>query len=499
MTKKYIFLFLSVIAISINNPAYEQNVSDTTSVKYLMSMGQDAYVNGDFEKSNYYYKKVLKDNKNNYDAKYGVAANYYRLKEYNNALEIYDTLYSQTPDNTDVINGMARCLIKLELYEKAMKYVRQSVTLNNKDISPYSDMAFLFIVKNKLDSARYAYNQIIKIDSLNAEAYAGIGKMYYWQDKPATALKYYQMASKLDPDDSEIKDKIETVRNELAYSISITLMDITEEESSYKIDALIQRYGIEKRINDYLHISLYTLWDNSSRDNLYYDDVKRWYDNTWIKPTFIFNSHRISLFAGASANDDKITSYGFTWNSTYNVKKIKIRNYLTAAYDYFYYWNKVGQNFYQNTLGITYKRISLWGTYRYANIKNNYVWDIVEKTDNPNTRYSLGLKYELFNNPKITIGLNQFNMDYKYASPLYYSPHNRTIRGCFISNYFKFKKIYTYEEFLYGMASDKVDQTSGSAELGYETGKLSFSLNGNYFKNEFYKSKNIFLSIKKTF
>lgn len=90
-------------------------------------------------------------------------------------------------------------------------------------------------------------------------------------------------------------------------------------------------------------------------------------------------------------------------------------------------------------------------------------------------------------------------MDYKYASPLYYSPDNRTIRGFSISNYYKYKKFYTYAEFLYGQDNDKVDQTSGSIEFGYETGKLSFSLNGYYFNNEFYKSKNIFLSIKKTF
>lgn len=205
------------------------------------------------------------------------------------------------------------------------------------------------------------------------------------------------------------------------------------------------------------------------------------------------------MFAGASGNDSKITSYGFTWSTSFNLNKIKFRNYLTAAYDYFYYWNKVGQNFYQNTLGITYKGLSLWGTYRYAIIKDNYVWDITEKTDNPNTRYNIELKYEFFKNPKITLGVNQFNMNYKYASPLYYSPDNRTITGASISNYFKLKKFYTYEEFLYGQDSDAVEQTSGSIEFGYELNKMSFALNGNYFKNEFYKSSNFQFSIKRSF
>ena len=195
MTKKYIFLIFILFGSGAFNPAFVQNITDTTSVEYLMFKGNETYTNGYFEKSNTYFEKVLMINENNYDAKYAIATNYYRLKEYNNSLKIYNSLYAETPQNTDVINGMARCYIKLESYNKAMELVKISITLNNKDISAYNDLAFLYILNGELDSAKHLYNEIIKIDSTNAEAYAGIGKMYYWQDMPATALKYYKKAS----------------------------------------------------------------------------------------------------------------------------------------------------------------------------------------------------------------------------------------------------------------------------------------------------------------
>ncbi|HNW90354.1 MAG TPA: tetratricopeptide repeat protein [Bacteroidales bacterium] len=510
---KLILIFLFVLFYSCV-PVFAQQSPDTTSLKYLINKGQEAYSSGDYSLSNDFYGKALMIDSENYDAKYAIAENYYKLKQYDKSLENYQILLDKNPENIDVLNGMARSYTRMESYDKAMACLKRSLSVNDRDPSVYCDLAFLYIVDDKLDSAKYAYQEALKIDSTDAEAWAGIGKMYYWQDKPASAIKYYRKALQLDPENPEIKTKYANVKNELAYSVKATLMYLTEEEPSsikdkpaYKISAAVQKYGFEKRLTDHFSIAAFTLWDYSQRDNLYLDDVRRWYDNTLINPVFLLKSHRISVFAGASINDSRITAYGATWSFAYNIKKFKVRNYLTAAYDYFYYWNKVGHNYLQNTLILSYRGIVLSGTYRYSTIRNNDVFltserDTIEKRDNPNTRYNIELKYEsneILKNPKITIGVNLYNMDYKYVSPLYYSPSNRLILGGTISEYYKYKGFYNYFEFMYGRDNFKTDQYNGSLELGYELKKTSFSLGGSYFYNKYYQSMNIQFSVKQSF
>ncbi len=493
---------------------YGQETTDTTSVRYLINKGQEAYYNGNLEISNQYYQKVLLLDTNNYDAKFSLANNYYRLKQYDKSLEIYQGLLIQTPENTDILNGMARCYTKQESYQKAAVCLKQSLSIHDQDANVFADLAFIYIVNDQLDSATIAYGKMLGIDSTLAEAWAGIGKMYYWQDKPASAIKYYKKALLLDPGNPDYKTKYENVKSELAASVNATLMYITEEEPSsiedtpaYKISALVQKYGFTKRLTDHFSLTVSTLWDYSQRDNLYLTDVHRWFDNTMINPVFILKSHRISVYAGASINDARITSFGGTWSFAYAFKKFKIRNYLTTSYDYFYYWNKVGHNFAENTLVLSYRGISLGGMYRYSIIRDNSVFmnesrDTIEKRNNTNTRYKIELKYEMkefLNNPNITFGINLYNMDYKYVSPLYYSPSNRTILGAMISEYYSYKGFYNYFEFMYGRDNYNTNQYNGTLELGYDWKKTSFSLGGSYFYNKYYQSMNIRFSVKQSF
>lgn len=493
---------------------YGQDATDSTSVSYLINKGQEACALGNFELSNQYYTKALLIDTANYDAKFGIANNHYRLKQYDKALEGYERLLHQYPDNTDILNGMARCYTKQESYPKAAACLKRSLAVNNQDADVYADMAFIHIVNNRLDSATLAYKKMLEIDSTLAEAWAGIGKMYYWQDKPSSALKFYKKALSLDPGNQDYITKYTNVKSELASSVSATLMYIAEEEPSaikdtpaYKISAFVQKYAFNKRLTDHFSLTVSTLWDYSQRDNLYLSDVRRWFDNTLINPLFILKSHRISVYAGASINDSRITSFGGTWSFAYSIKKFKIRNYLTTAYDYFYYWNKVGHNFAENTLILSYRGISLGGMYRYSVIRDNSVFvnesrDTIEKRNNTNTRFKIELKYELkefLKNPNITFGVNLYDMDYKYVSPLYYSPSNRTILGAMISEFYSYKGFYNYFEFMYGRDNYNTNQYNGTLELGYEKNKTSFSLGGSYFYNKYYQSMNIRFSVKQSF
>jgi tetratricopeptide (TPR) repeat protein len=71
------------------------------------------------------------------------------------------------------------------------------------DIEARAKLGFIAGIEGKTDSAILIYQEIIDIEPTYAEAYAGIGKMYYWKNKPKSALRYYDKAIRLDPANSD--------------------------------------------------------------------------------------------------------------------------------------------------------------------------------------------------------------------------------------------------------------------------------------------------------
>ncbi|NCB55266.1 MAG: tetratricopeptide repeat protein, partial [Epsilonproteobacteria bacterium] len=156
------------------------------------------------------------------------------------------------------------------------------------DFTNPDHLPFIAGIEGKTDSAIYIYKQIIEIEPTYAEAYAGIGKMYYWKNKPKSALRNYDKALQLDPTNSDYLAYRKMIKKELAYQLTATVMYVSEREETYQISALIQRYGVEKRFCDYFSLSVNTLWDYSLRNNVFENDVRRWFDNSWVKANFIF-------------------------------------------------------------------------------------------------------------------------------------------------------------------------------------------------------------------
>lgn len=363
-------------------------------------------------------------------------------------------------------------------------------------VNEYFSLAKSYIYKDELDSAILIYEKIMEIDDTYAEAWEGIGKMLYWKGYPKTALEYYSKAVSLDPTNEKLMQDYEKIKNELRFVVSASVHSINENEETYNIDAIIQKYSLSKRTADHFSFSINPLLDYSQREYSDNNKEKRWYDNTWVKATYFSPHHNISAFIGASASDDQLTSYGISWESNFNISKVKIKNTLTAAYDYFYYWNQVGHDYILNTLSINYKWILLDGTYRYAVVRNNYIWDYEEKDINPNDLFNTSLKFRVLNMPKIYLGVSYQYRNYEYQSPLYYTPYERSLYGIYFSEYYKRNKFYNYIDFFYGADNYDIINWTGNVEFGLTFNRISYSLGGSRFYNEFYQNYNLFFAVK---
>lgn len=500
------------------------------SIEYWRELGFEAKQAGNIESSLKNYNKILEIDSEDYDAKLAIANLHYSSQDYEKSLEYYKLIYQIDEKDVEALNGFGRCYYKLGELDQSIFYFRKAIEYLPTYVQQYFDLAQMYIEKGELDSARNVYSEILELDNTYAEAWAGIGKMHYWQNSPKTALKYYEEALKLDPENRVHQKEYQQVTGELAYRPTATFSYMNETEDTYEINAFVQKYGVSKRIDDHFSFSVNFLLDKSNRAYLDHSaDTVRWFDNTWIKASWITSNNTVSIYTGASVSDSRITSYGLNWISSFRISELRFKNNLSLGYDYFYYWNKVGKDFISNSLNARYKKFILNVSGMYGVIRENiiadYYADKFEMDENPHRGYGVSLGYQLFKIPRVIVSLGHSYLDFDYRAPLYYTPYDRTLNGVSLSAYYSLNDFYVYSDLEYNLGREayyeevesgqgqgaqqgttfnkvyleNINTWSASFELGYSIKKIILSVGGAHFENPFYQSTNIFLSVKGRF
>ncbi|PZP43197.1 MAG: hypothetical protein DI598_16005 [Pseudopedobacter saltans] len=157
--------------------------------------------NKDTSNSIPYYQYIVDHLPNNYqeDALYNLAKiNYFKLKDYDNALSQFSQLKMLTSDlaiKLECIKASIRIQFKLNRWENA--YTNANELLNYKDIKPDDkQMAYLIIGKNlenekKLDEAMSNYNKVVALGNsvFSAEAQYHVAEIFFKQNKLNDAEK----------------------------------------------------------------------------------------------------------------------------------------------------------------------------------------------------------------------------------------------------------------------------------------------------------------------
>jgi tetratricopeptide (TPR) repeat protein len=515
----YILLFLSV---GLN--AYAQQ----NDIESLRKKGYDERLKGNFDEAIINYQKILLIQASDYDAKLALAVLHFFKKDYKKSLHFYQLIYADDQTDVEALHGIGKCYIRMGKFSTSKLYLQQAINYLPENIPPYFDLAICYVDAGKFDSAIITYEQIINIDPTYAEAWGGIGKIYYWKEMPYTAISYLEKAIQLDPSNKTWQKNLDNINKVISYKPSFTSLFITESEEVYTIEAKIQKLRLSKRLSNTIDINVNTLLDHSDRnyeiDSL---DSKRWYDNTWLILNFIKPKNRFSLNVGYTLSDERLSSYGFSWSSYFKKAKFKFRNTINLGYDYYYYWNEVGKNFIRNNFRTTYKNFIFDFGLLYGEVVNNYVADyyqnVYDSIANPHYAYSLSLKYQLIKNPKILLGVQHSFFDFSYQSPRYYTPNERVLNGVFISAYYELKKFYIYTDFSYNLGRETFYEESLNGEhqgpliryteyyntnlnnwsfnfdFGYSINKFTLSTGYSRFYNPYYQNSTLYVSAKYLF
>lgn len=290
----------------------------------------------------------------------------------------------------------------------------------------------------------------------------------------------------------------EDSENEL--SAVLTAGYLKETEENFTTASLYQNYKLSKKFSGKFSLSLNSRIENAERESNDGSKIRKWFDNTYIKPEYSFNPYNsLSLFAGGSISDSVITTYGATYEAVIENDKFEIRNYLTVSYDYFYYWNQIGQNYVNDNIEFRYNDFKVLTGLYFGVVDYNFIEDYVYKAKNPNTLFSVEVQYKILNDPVLNAGVAFSTRDFKYHSPLYYSPSCRMLTGAFANLYKPAGKFYLYLSGGARVDNENVFIWDTDTEFGYENNGFSASVGFGRYDDPYYSNFNAFLNLSKIF
>ena len=472
---------------------------------------------GEIDSSIYYFSKILDVVPGDYQARLTLGKLYFDNGNYLEAEKHFKNLYKEHKKDEEVIKGLADAKLYNDNIKGAIKYYLMALEINPTSVPVHFGLAKAYSWNGQLDKAIGEYNAVMRIDSTYSEAWQGIGKMYYWMEKPRKALHYYKKAVELDPANEEILKEYREIKDELKWQLATKYIILNEEEEFYNIDARIKKVSLAKRLSDHFEFSVFYALDNSDRD--YKDsirtDTSATYDNGGITMSWINRNSKLTAFVAYSSSDEKLSNYGLKWRWTHDASSVRIENTVQAAYDYFYYWNKIGQKFVSDKIKLKSGKIILNLEASYGIIDSTYIEDVPADRYfvdfNPHYDYGISMSYKLLSKPEVRLGAGFSYTNYKYKSKYYYSPLGRKLFGPSLTLYYPAGNFYFYSgftvnagsEFYYEIEDGKavkhyIDASnwSADAECGYRFHFLEISLSASRFYNEYYANYNIAFGLK---
>ena len=157
----------------------------------------DCFTNKQYELAIMYYKNALKNNKNNNEAKFGLATTYYMLMQYDQAIDIYSELIINRYAREKVVNNLL-----FALQHKAYKDALDTLLYINDNSKGYSDIlaqiGLIYMHLGDVNKALSALNRANELAPSNALVSYNLGIVYDKQNNYDYAKHFYEQAIRND-------------------------------------------------------------------------------------------------------------------------------------------------------------------------------------------------------------------------------------------------------------------------------------------------------------
>lgn len=150
------------------------------------------------------YQEILKENPKDYATLYERAAQYFRMSDYDSALEDISHALKYTPEKESLLRGQEYSLladinVELKDYEGALRAVDKAIELNPTSYADIYKKGNICLYLNRPDDAYRVFSSLQRLRNRSQEAYFGIAKACIMNDKNAEAKELIKQAENADP------------------------------------------------------------------------------------------------------------------------------------------------------------------------------------------------------------------------------------------------------------------------------------------------------------
>ncbi|MBK7130474.1 MAG: tetratricopeptide repeat protein [Crocinitomicaceae bacterium] len=264
---------------------------------------------------------------------------------------------SAEPNNKFLLFERAKFFVRKGDADQAQLDLEKYLSLDSSNLEVHKLYADIMMAKLNLEKSKYHFDFIIQRDSLNAPAFAGMGKLYALLENNAAAIAYLNKSLQLDPYQSDPyfmkgmiyrSDFLQTGRTE-SWDLALSSFQTAIEQDPENYSAYVQLGVMYDQLGDSTAVEYY----NSALD-IYPESIEAWYN----KGMFYQNRNRIeeALNCYRTLNDIDSTWADPYYNQGYIY--LLIQENLDSAV---YYMNKATELdplYYQafNNLGLAFEK-----------------------------------------------------------------------------------------------------------------------------------------------
>lgn len=195
------------LSLFTKDKKYQENIDEAKSFKNyyyknkyfeeLIKQAQDYESHGKIQQAHEYYLKAQKLMPNRFEAKFGLSKTYCWLNQHSKALKYFKDLIKQAPNNIALLESYAGCLAEVREYSQAKEIYQKLYSLTKNEKYQYNLQEIASLEKGSV--AKKAESSKLMPEDKTFSDYIELAKKYESQGKIKQANDYYQKAGKIFP------------------------------------------------------------------------------------------------------------------------------------------------------------------------------------------------------------------------------------------------------------------------------------------------------------
>lgn len=177
---------------------------DLQNIDVMIELGRLYSWIQDYDKSFFYFNKVLEKDPENYEAQLGKARVYSWTNKTSQSIALLDKLLQKHPHNAEVLQVLGRVYGWSGKYEESIQAYQKILKKNPSDIEALKGLADTYLWGDKLSKAINTEEKILKLYPNEVDSMLRIGSIYARMGALDKALFWYEKASVAEPHRSDI-------------------------------------------------------------------------------------------------------------------------------------------------------------------------------------------------------------------------------------------------------------------------------------------------------